>query len=88
MSPPRPQTWSILHLQSSILVFSFPSLIPSPTLSLIGMAKGKKSEGNDSGLNFEGQFWAAVHKMRGLMNALEYKHVRLGLKPHPLVYTN
>ena len=46
------------------------------------MAKGtapKKSNANDSGLNFEAQLWAAADKMRGHMDASEYKHVCLGL---------
>jgi type I restriction enzyme M protein len=44
------------------------------------MAKGnaqKKSDG--SALNFEAQLWAAADKMRGHMDASEYKHVCLGL---------
>ena len=39
----------------------------------------KKPNGNDSGLNFEAQLWAAADKMRGHMDASEYKHVCLGL---------
>ena len=35
---------------------------------------------NDSGLNFEAQLWAAADKMRGHMDASEYKHVCLGLR--------
>ena len=42
------------------------------------MAKGNK-QANDSGLNFEAQLWAAADKMRGHMDASEYKHVVLGL---------
>jgi type I restriction enzyme M protein len=38
-----------------------------------------KSNGTDSGLNFEAQLWAAADKMRGHMDASEYKHVCLGL---------
>src|SRR6266705_2474771 len=34
---------------------------------------------NASGLNFEAQLWAAADKMRGHMDASEYKHVCLGL---------
>src|SRR5258706_16332605 len=48
----------------------------------IRMAKAntqKKPNGNDSGLNFEAQLWAAADKMRGHMDASEYKHVCLGL---------
>ena len=33
------------------------------------------SNANDSGLNFEAQLWAAADKMRGHMDASEYKHV-------------
>jgi type I restriction enzyme M protein len=39
----------------------------------------KKTSSNDSGLNFEAQLWAAADKMRGHMDASEYKHVCLGL---------
>lgn len=38
-----------------------------------------KSNSTDSGLNFEAQLWAAADKMRGHMDASEYKHVALGL---------
>jgi type I restriction enzyme M protein len=37
------------------------------------------TKNNDSGLNFEAQLWAAADKMRGHMDASEYKHVCLGL---------
>jgi len=44
------------------------------------MAKGNNQKPtNDSGLNFEAQLWAAADKMRGHMDASEYKHVCLGL---------
>src|SRR5881398_2510532 len=44
------------------------------------MAKGNhQKQSNDSGLNFEAQLWAAADKMRGHMDASEYKHVCLGL---------
>ena len=47
------------------------------------MKKGNHSKGNatrnGSGLNFEAQLWAAADKMRGHMDASEYKHVCLGL---------
>ena len=33
----------------------------------------------DFGLNFEAQVWAAADKMRGHMDASEYKHVCVGL---------
>ncbi len=38
---------------------------------------GLNAGGNDSGLNFEAQLWAAADKMRGHMDASEYKHVCL-----------
>ena len=41
-------------------------------------AKNQKQP-DDSGLNFEAQLWAAADKMRGHMDASEYKHVVLGL---------
>ena len=44
------------------------------------MARGnsqKKADG--SALDFEAQLWAAADKMRGHMDASEYKHVCLGL---------
>ncbi len=39
----------------------------------------RQKSSQDSGLNFEAQLWAAADKMRGHMDALEYKHVCLGL---------
>jgi type I restriction-modification system DNA methylase subunit len=43
------------------------------------MAKGKsQKQTNGSNLDFEAQLWAAADKMRGHMDALEYKHVALG----------
>jgi hypothetical protein len=41
--------------------------------------KKEKDSTADSGLNFEAQLWAAADKMRGHMDASEYKHVCLGL---------
>jgi type I restriction enzyme M protein len=49
------------------------------------MARGKNkredgsSKGNGANLGFENQLWAAADKMRGHMDASEYKHVVLGL---------
>jgi type I restriction-modification system DNA methylase subunit len=45
------------------------------------MAKngGNKSSTNSGGLDFESNFWAAADKLRGHMDASEYKHVCLGL---------
>jgi type I restriction enzyme M protein len=42
------------------------------------MAKTQKTA-NGSALDFEAQLWAAADKMRGHMDASEYKHVYLGL---------
>jgi type I restriction enzyme M protein len=44
------------------------------------MAKGNGQKLSDgSALDFEAQLWAAADKMRGHMDASEYKHVCLGL---------
>jgi type I restriction enzyme M protein len=42
-------------------------------------AKPSHSNSNDSGLNFQALLWAAADKIRGHMDASEYKHVCLGL---------
>src|SRR3989449_8213423 len=48
-----------------------------------GMAKAKrkaeKAPGNGANLGFEQTLWAAADKLRGHMDAAEYKHVVLGL---------
>src|SRR3954447_4813987 len=38
-----------------------------------------RKDPNGSALGFEAQLWAAADKMRGHMDASEYKHVCLGL---------
>lgn len=47
------------------------------------MARGKKNavekQSNRAGLGFEEKLWAAADKLRGHMDAGEYKHVALGL---------
>ncbi len=44
------------------------------------MAKGNNQKStNGSALDFEAQLWAAADKMRGHMDASEYKHLCLGL---------
>ena len=43
------------------------------------MAKGTSKTADGSALDFEAQLWAAADKMRGHMDASEYKHVCLGL---------
>ena len=46
----------------------------------ISYATGKTQKpANGSTLDFEAQLWAAADKMRGHMDASEYKHVCLGL---------
>jgi len=42
-------------------------------------ATRKKSNGNGANLGFEDKLWAAADKLRGNMDAAEYKHVVLGL---------
>ena len=42
-------------------------------------AKAKKQNGNGANLGFEAQMFLAADKMRGSMDASEYKHVALGL---------
>ncbi len=48
------------------------------------MAKGRKKKaskdnGTSANIGFEQKLWAAADKMRGHMDAGEYKHVALGL---------
>lgn len=43
------------------------------------MAKRKNGNGNSGNLGFEATLWAAADKLRGHMDASEYKHVVLGL---------
>ena len=43
------------------------------------MAKKAKQNGNGANLGFEEKLWAAADKLRGHMDAAEYKHVVLGL---------
>lgn len=38
-----------------------------------------KPEANDTGIGFEDTLWAAADKLRGTVDAAEYKHVALGL---------
>jgi len=38
-----------------------------------------KNKSNDATLDFQSQLWAAADKLRGHMDASEYKHVVLGL---------
>ena len=37
------------------------------------------SNGNGANLGFEDKLWSAADKLRGTMDAAEYKHVVLGL---------
>ncbi|MEA2110000.1 MAG: N-6 DNA methylase [Pseudomonadota bacterium] len=41
--------------------------------------RGRTQTGNGANLGFENQMWAAADKLRGHMDASEYKHVVLGL---------
>ena len=41
--------------------------------------QSSQARSNSSGLDFEAQLWAAADKLRGHMDASEYKHVCLGL---------
>ena len=43
------------------------------------MARQKKNNGNGANLGFEEKLWATADKLRGHMDASEYKHVVLGL---------
>jgi HsdM N-terminal domain len=53
---------------------------PPITMQVICMAKeNTQKKTNGSSLDFEAQLWAAADKMRGHMDASEYKHVCLGL---------
>jgi type I restriction-modification system DNA methylase subunit len=64
--------------QSTIPVFA--TAARSAILALFRMAKGNAQKStNGSALDFEAQLWAAADKMRGHMDASEYKHVCLGL---------
>ena len=44
-----------------------------------GMAAKKKAKKTGAMLGFEDKLWAAADKLRGNMDAAEYKHVVLGL---------
>ncbi|MGO9571866.1 MAG: type I restriction-modification system subunit M [Desulfomonilaceae bacterium] len=44
-----------------------------------GKKKNKNQNGNSANLGFEATLWAAADKLRGAMDASEYKHVVLGL---------
>src|ERR1041385_4320444 len=50
----------------------------NPTL-MARPGKKERSNGNGANLGFEEKLWAAADKMRGHMDAAEYKHVVLGL---------
>jgi type I restriction enzyme R subunit len=43
------------------------------------MARKRQQQNNGASLGFEEKLWAAADKMRGHMDAAEYKHVALGL---------
>ncbi len=45
----------------------------------MGKRKTKKKNGSSGNLGFEATLWSAADKLRGSMDASEYKHVVLGL---------
>jgi hypothetical protein len=49
-------------------------LIRQQFLTMPKSTKQKEKSANSSGLDFEAQLWAAADKMRGHMDASEYKH--------------
>jgi type I restriction enzyme M protein len=51
----------------------------SRTGAVITVRRGSKSNGNGGDLGFEAKLWQAADKMRGNLDAAEYKHVVLGL---------
>ena len=42
--------------------------------------KASKDNGTSANIGFEAKLWAATDKMRGHMDAAEYKHVALGFE--------
>ena len=46
---------------------------------MLGMAKGKDSTNSSANLGFEAKMYLAADKLRGSMDASEYKHVVLGI---------
>src|SRR5271169_5014335 len=44
-----------------------------------GMARKRQQQNNGASLGFEEKLWQAADKLRGHMDAAEYKHVVLGL---------
>ena len=44
------------------------------TVAPMPKVKSSETKSNGSALNFEAQLWAAADKMRGHMDASEYKH--------------
>ena len=56
------------------------STLTGATMGQRGMASGKirKKAGNGANLGFEDKLWQAADKMRGSMDAADYKHVVLG----------
>ena len=51
----------------------------APAGSDIARKKPARKSGNGANLGFDEKLWAAADKMRGHMDAAEYKHVVLGL---------
>jgi type I restriction enzyme M protein len=44
-----------------------------------GLSQGNAKQGNGANLGFEKEMWEAANRLRGHMDASEYKHVVLGL---------
>ena len=44
-----------------------------------GLSKDESKQGNGANLGFEKELWEAANRLRGHMDASEYKHVVLGL---------
>ena len=52
---------------------------PNPCLVEAGKKKDAPKNGNGATLGFEEKLWQAADKLRGSLDAAEYKHVVLGL---------
>lgn len=52
---------------------------PGPQSQRVRKVPGSKKDRNGGDLGFEGKLWQAADKMRGNLDAAEYKHVALGL---------
>src|SRR5262245_8932575 len=71
----KSRTCAAAATQSNPQLFHFP--FRDITAKMTG--NNKKNGNGGPALGFEAQLWAAADKMRGHMDASEYKHVALGL---------